>query len=62
MSEYRIRFESNYRVAYHCSLDEIFLFTVDGEGLISVFRRGRLDSMFFEEFMSDAPWIELGDL
>lgn len=60
---YNLTFKTNYRVGYHAGFDELFLFTIQGDGLIAVFRRGRLDSMFFEEFMTlEAPWFELGDL
>jgi hypothetical protein len=60
--EYEITFKTQYRAGYQPIFDEIFLYTVTGDGLISVFRRGRLDSMFFEEFMADIPWIDLGCL
>jgi hypothetical protein len=60
--KYRITFQGPYLVGYQLQFDEIFLYTVTGDGLISVFRRGRLDSMFFEEFMADIPWIDLGCL
>lgn len=62
MNDYTISFRSSYRVGYHLEKDEIFLFTFDGDGLFTVFVKGKLDAMFFEEFMSNTPWFELGEL
>lgn len=53
---------SKYRVGYHPEKDELFLYTVSEDGLCTVFVRGQLDAMFFEEFMSDAEWFDLGEL
>lgn len=52
---------SKYRVGYHPEKDELFLYTVSEDGLCTVFDRGQLDAMFFEEFMSDAEWFDLGE-
>ena len=59
---YSLILSTPYRVGYHLELDEIFLYTVTSDGLFSVFVKGKLDVVFFEEFMSDKLWIELGDL
>jgi hypothetical protein len=48
---------SPWRVSYQYELDEIFLFRIDSDDLVSVFRNGRLDAMFFAEFLADAPFI-----
>lgn len=53
---------SKYRVGYHPEKDELFLYTVSEDVLCTVFVRGQLDAMFFEEFMSDEEWFDLGEL
>ena len=64
MNDYSFRIEEKpkYIIGYHQLLDELFLFNIDSDGIVSVFRQGKLDSMFFEEFTSSAPWISLGEL
>jgi hypothetical protein len=63
-STYQVSFSVNPKwfVGYSPEHDEMFLYTIDAEGIVSVFRKGGLDSMGFYEFMNFNEAELLGEL
>lgn len=59
--EYRL-FVSKWLVGYHIEHDELFLYKVDQDNLVWIFRKGGLDVIGFYEFMDFSKAIELGEL
>lgn len=60
---FQITLEANrWRVGYSPEHDEMFLLKIDSDGLISVYRKGGLDSQGFEEFMDFSKAELLGEL
>lgn len=61
MIDYKVTVSTWY-IGYHIEHDEMFLYKIDSEQLVHVFRRGGLDSIGFYEFMNFSEAIELGEL
>jgi hypothetical protein len=51
-----------WHVGYHPEHDEMFLYKIDADQVISIFRKGGLDSMGFYEFMDFSQAELLGEL
>lgn len=51
-----------WNVGYHLEMDEIFIYRIDSDGLVWVFRRNGLDAIGFEEFMDFSKAEMLGEL
>lgn len=61
--KYTMTIEPNrWRVGYSPEHDEMFLLKIDSDGLISVYRKGGLDSQGFDEFMDFSKAELLGEL
>ena len=58
--EIQMQFLPPWQVGYHEKINELFLYRVDDDGLTTVVRGGRVDSIFFEEFTQNNNWICLG--
>jgi hypothetical protein len=59
--EYAI-FISKWLVGYHIEHNEIFLYKIDQDRLVWVFRMGGLDAIGFYEFVDFSEALELGEL
>ncbi len=64
MTEYQIGFQvrPKWFVGWHIEKEELFLFTINDDGLVGVYRRGGLDSLGFVEFMNFDDVEVLGEL
>lgn len=59
---YSIGYATKWFVGYHPEHDEIFLYSIDSDQMVSVFRKGGLDSMGFYEYMDFSAAELLGEL
>lgn len=62
ISDYTIHITPDWFVGYHRELDELFLYKIDHEQIVSVFRNGGIDSVGFYEFMDFSTAELLGEL
>lgn len=60
--EVTMQMRSSWMVGYSPEHDEMFLYFVDQDDLIWIFRQGGLDAMGFAEFMNMDKAVILGEL